>query len=328
MAQPVVYTLGRLIVDLYGEERGVALTEVSTFRKYVGGSAANTAVGLARLGVRTGLISRVGADPFGAYLVDALAAEGVDVSMVGRDPVLPTGLAFAALRPPADSEVLFYGTPNANQGVRVADLDPGALAGAAYLIVGGTALAASPTREAALVAMQVHRAAGGTTCLDVDWRPIYWSDRETADLYYRMALGMSDIVLANQDELRLIGGGSDDPDEVAERLAALGPTRLVAKQGGRGAVYRGPEGRFQVAAAPVPVMNTLGAGDGFAAGWVAAWIDGAPVPEALRFAAAAAALVVSRHSCSEAMPTRAEVADLLSRPWGDPARDERKEGAQ
>lgn len=311
MAQPVAYTLGRLIVDLYGQESGVPLDQVETFQKYIGGSAANTAVGLARLDVATGLVSRVGEDRFGAYLVSALAAEGVDVGMVGHDPVLPTGLAFAALRPPEDSEVLFYGTPNANQGIRASDLDTEALARAPYLIVGGTALSASPTREAALVAMELHRAAGGTNLLDVDWRPLYWPDRETADLYYRFALRLTDMVLANEAELRLIAGGAEDPETAAARLGPLGPARIVAKQGARGAVYLGPEGRFSVPAVAVPVVNTLGAGDGFAAGWVAALIDGAAIPEALRFAAAVAALVVSRHSCSEAMPTRDEVSDLL-----------------
>ncbi|MCL5066375.1 MAG: 5-dehydro-2-deoxygluconokinase [Firmicutes bacterium] len=311
MASPVVYTLGRCIVDLYGEETGVEFEQVHRFAKYVGGSAANTAVGLARLGLATGLISRVGEDRFGRYLLAALAEEGVDARMVGRDPVLPTGLAFAALKPPEDSDVVFYGNPNANQGVSIQDLDWSAIASAKYLVVGGTALAASPAREAVLMAMAHHRRTGGMNLLDVDWRPMFWSDPGTADFYYHLALQYTDVVLANAPELALVGG-SADARQSAMALKAEGVREVVAKQGAQGVRHFGPDGECQIPALQVSVVNTLGAGDGFAAGLVAALEEPWTVPERLRFAAATAALVVSRHSCSEAMPRRAEVEALLA----------------
>ncbi len=312
MASPRVYTLGRLIVDLYGVEIGVDLTRVERFAKYVGGSAANTAVGLARLGVATGMIARVGHDPFGRYLLAALAREGVDTRMTTMDPALPTGLAFAALRPPDDSEVAFYGVPNANATLSAEDLHRETLSQAKFLVVGGTALASPSSSEAVLAALDCHRRAGGVNILDVDWRPAFWVDPAAARGVYRRALALTDLVLSNEPELTFVAEGREG-SAAAEHLYALGVGELVAKRGAAGVDYYSPRQQLSCPAFSVPVLNTLGAGDGFAAGWVAALADNVSVPQALRFASAVAAIVVSRHGCSAAMPTRTEVSQFLAR---------------
>lgn len=312
MASPIVYTFGRAIVDLYGVETGIPFEAVEQFKKYVGGSAANTAVGLARLGLSVGLISRVGPDRFGTYLLRTLADEGVNTDMISRDPILPTGLAFAAMRPPEDSEVVFYGNPNANGAVGVDDLNLEAIGAARYLVLGGTALATSSTREAALIALEHHRRAGGINILDVDWRSNYWDHQATAEFYYRLALERTDMVLANAPELDFVGVAGDALAS-AERLWDLGVHTVIAKQGAQGVRMLTAEQDITVAACSVPVVNTLGAGDGFAAGFVAGLEQGLSMTQVLRFAAATAGIVVSRHSCSAAMPSRAEVQALLDR---------------
>lgn len=304
-----VYCLGRVIVDLYADQLQTPLSQVSSFSKYLGGSAGNTAFGLGRLGADAGLISRVGPDEFGVFLLEKLRSVGVSTEMVKQDPVFPTGLAFAAIFPPGDSKVLFYRKPCADNHLEMQDIDPDKLGG--MLVVAGTALAESPAREATLFALQANRARGGVNVLDVDWRPQLWADERVAPVYYRIALTLTDIVIANEPELEF-AGGPGEPAEAAARILALGPKRVVAKRGGAGVMLFGDSGPLVVPPFKVEVMNTLGAGDGFGAAYCYATLQGWPQERCLTFAAAAGAIVVSRHSCSEAMPTRAEIEALMA----------------
>lgn len=305
-----VYTLGRLLVDLYADELHTPLEDVKTFKKYLGGSAANTAFGLARLGARTGLISRVGPDAFGRFLLQTLQNEGVDTSMVATDPRYPTALAFAAIFPPQDSKVLFYRKPCADVHLTVDDLDTQKLKDARILSIAGTALCQSPSREAVFAALEENRRTGGLNVFDVDWRPGLWEDPSAAPIYYRMALQMVDVVIANEPELEM-AGESSDPETAADRLLRLGANHVVAKRGGDGVMLFGEGGPLQLARLPVDVVNTLGAGDGFGAAYNYGLLQGWEPELRLRFANAAGAIVVSRHSCSEAMPTRTEIEALL-----------------
>ncbi|MDN4594627.1 5-dehydro-2-deoxygluconokinase [Polycladomyces subterraneus] len=310
MGRVEVYTLGRLIVDLYANEIGVPLKDVCSFQKYLGGSAANTAVGLARLGAKVGLISRVGQDAFGQFLLERLQQEGVDTGMVRTDPVYPTGLAFAAPQPPQDSEVLFYRKPCADANVSIHDLDLNQLHQAKILVVACTALAVPAGREAALAALEANRDSGGVNVLDLDWRPMFWNYEEEARLYYRLALRMADVVLANEPELAF-AGETDDPEQAAETILSTGVKEVVAKRGSDGVWYFSREERLKVPPVPVKVLNTLGAGDAFGAAYVYGLLQGWEVHRRLAFACAAGAIVVGRHSCSEAMPTLEEVENVL-----------------
>lgn len=310
MITPMVYVLGRLITDIYANEVGLSLQQVKSFNRYLGGSAGNTAVGLARHGASVGLISRVGLDQHGAFLLDVLDAEGVNRDMVNRDFAHATGLAFAALKPPSDSEVLFYCDNCAYQHLAIDDLNTAALTTARVLAVGGTTLATSPSRETTLFALKTNRASGGLNVLDVDWRPTFWPDKREATLYYEMALQLSDVVLANEPELEFVSG-RDNPGAAVKVLRSFGVTQVVAKRGGAGALYFGPEGEAFAPAFPVDVLNTLGAGDAFGAAYIYGLMQDWPVERRLEYASAAAAIVVTRHSCSQAMPTRAETEALI-----------------
>lgn len=306
-----VLTLGRVLVDLYANELHTPLKDVTSFNKYLGGSAGNTAVGLARLGARAGLISRVGKDDFGAFLLEQLEREGVDRAMVRVDPRRRTALAFAAIFPPGDSHVLFYRKPCADVQLDLADLDRDRIAEARLLVVAATALAEPPARDAALAALQMHRSAGGINVIDVDWRPTLWEDHAAARLYYRVALREADIVLANETELEF-AGGSADPETAASAILALGPRQVVAKRGEAGVWLFGEGGPLHVPPFRVEVVNTLGAGDAFGAGFCLGLLRGWPMVRCLTYGAATGAIVVSRHSCSAAMPTREEVDRLIA----------------
>jgi len=311
MADSEVYVLGRVIVDIYGNEQDIPLKEVRTFHKYLGGSAGNTAVGLARQGAKVGLISRVGNDPHGDFLLDVLQREGVHTAMVQRDRNYQTGLAFAALRPPGDSEVLFYCDPCAYQHLCVQDLDLTRIEQAKIMVVCATTLSTSPSREATLVALKKNRESGGLNVIDVDWRPMFWKDIDEARLYYEWAVCEADVVLANEAELTFLGQ-STDPYEASRVVMSLGPKQLVAKRGGEGVLYFGPEGEIQTPAFQVKVLNTLGAGDGFGAAYTYGLLQNWDIHRRLTYAAAAGAIVVSRHSCSEAMPTALETENFIN----------------
>lgn len=306
-----VYTLGRVIVDLYADQLHTPLSKVTSFSKYLGGSAGNTAFGLARLGAKAGLISRVGPDEFGQFLLDRLRQEGVDTSMVAVDPKYPTGLAFAAIFPPGDSKVLFYRKPCADVKLCVDDIDYDKLRKAKILSIAATALCESPSREAVFAALEEHRRAGGINVIDVDWRPMLWDDLAAARIYYRMALKLADVVIANEPELEM-AGESSDPEAAAANILRLGARQVVAKRGGQGVMLFGEGGPLVVPAIKVKVMNTLGAGDGFGAAYNYGLLQGWEPERIVRFANAAGAVVVTRHSCSEAMPTLAEVEALLA----------------
>lgn len=311
MGKPLVYALGRLIVDVYANEVGLSLREVKSFNRYLGGSAANTAVGLARHGAPVGLISRVGSDQHGEFLLDVLHREGVNTEMVKADAEHATGIAFAALKPPSDSEVLFYCQDCAYQHLAIDDLDFDGLTKAKILVVGATTLATSPSREATLVALELNRKTGGLNVIDIDWRPMFWRDKREAKLYYEMAIKLADVVIANEPELAFVGD-SEDPVAASRALLSLGTTQVVAKRGRQGVLYFGPEGDREFPAFSVNVLNTLGAGDGFGAAYTFGLLQGWPVEQRLEYASAAGAIVVSRHSCSEAMPTRAETEQFVA----------------
>ncbi|MCY0900382.1 MAG: 5-dehydro-2-deoxygluconokinase [Firmicutes bacterium] len=313
MISPIVYTVGRVIVDLYATDIAVPLDEVFTFRKYVGGSSGNTAIGLARLGNRTGVIARVGDDPMGHYIIDTLQREGIDTRMVRMDSHRQTGIAFAALYPPGDSHVWFCGNPNANSSLAIEDLDFNALREARAIVIAGTGLAREPSRSAVLGLAMWAKEVGIPIILDVDWRPVFWRDPDRARLVYDQLLAMTHIVLANEPELALVGE-SHDMTAAAAHVLEKGVSEVVAKRGEKGAwSYRRNRDAVFSPAFTVQVLNTLGAGDGFAAGYVHGLLAGWNVEKRLQWANACGAIVVTRHSCSDAMPKASEVQALWER---------------
>ncbi|CAL9375785.1 5-dehydro-2-deoxygluconokinase [Streptomyces sp. enrichment culture] len=306
-------TMGRIGVDLYPLQTGVPLAEVETFGKFLGGSAANVAVAAARLGRAAAVITRTGDDPFGGYLHGALKEFGVDDRWVTPVAAYPTPVTFCEIFPPDDFPLYFYRRPKApDLEIRPEELDLGAIRAASIFWMTGTGLSEEPSRTATLAAL-AHRAKSGTTVFDLDWRPMFWTDLDQARPYYAEALGHATVAVGNLDECE-IATGVREPRACAEALLAAGVELAVVKQGPKGVLAVHRDGRSaEVPPVPVEVVNGLGAGDAFGGCLCHGLLSGWELERIMRYANAAGALVASRLACSSAMPTEAEVDDLLAR---------------
>ncbi|MCZ9353835.1 5-dehydro-2-deoxygluconokinase [Streptomyces mutabilis] len=306
-------TMGRIGVDLYPLQTGVPLAKVETFGKFLGGSAANVAVAAARLGLATAVITRTGDDPFGGYLHGALKEFGVDDRWVTPVAAYPTPVTFCEIFPPDDFPLYFYRRPKApDLEIHPRELDLDAIRAAAVFWMTGTGLSEEPSRTATLAAL-AHRAKSGTTVFDLDWRPMFWTDPDQARLHYAEALRHATVAVGNLDECE-IATGVREPRACAEALLAAGVELAVVKQGPKGVLAVHRDGRSaEVEPVPVEVVNGLGAGDAFGGSLCHGLLSGWDLERTVRYANAAGALVASRLACSSAMPTGAEVDDLLAR---------------
>ncbi len=288
--------IGRVGVDLYPNELATPLRAVRTFTRYVGGFAGNVATGLARLGVATAIVSRVGNEGHGEFVRDFLEGEGVDTRFLAVDPYWQTPPTFCEVWPPDRFPLTFYRKPTApDWELQPTDFDAGEVAAAPLLFATGTGLARSPSRETTLAALEAH---GGTTVLDLDWRPSLWEDPgDYAPLVARAATA-ADVVIGNEEEVE--AAGLPDP-----------PARLVLKRGERGATVFEGGAETEVPGRPVAVVNGLGAGDAFAAALGHGLLRSLSLIESVRRATVAGALVAAQLACSEAMPTLAELEEAL-----------------
>lgn len=305
-----VCVLGRIGYDLHAVEHGRPLAQVENFSRHVGGSSANIAIGLARLGLGVGIISCLGKDPLANYLLDFLRQERVDTQFVRLIEGYNTSLCLTEVCPPDRFTQVFYRREAADTQVRFGPAEKGYLERAQMFVSNGTSLAASPAREATLEALQAARAAGLRTVFDVDYRASSWSSAEEASRVARSALPWVDIILANEDELSIATGQVGSQAQVAAALAA-GVKVLVHKLGSNGVQAYTPGQLFTAQPFSTQVVSTIGAGDGFAAGFLYALHRGLSLPDCLQYGNAAAAVVVSRVSCSDAMPQREELENML-----------------
>ncbi|MFJ8647144.1 5-dehydro-2-deoxygluconokinase [Streptomyces sp. NPDC093546] len=304
-------TMGRIGVDLYPLRTGVPLAQVDAFGKFLGGSAANVAVAAARLGRRTALISRTGADPFGDYLHQELRAFDVDDRWVTPVEAYPTPLTFCEIFPPDHFPLYFYRYPKApDLEIHPHELDLAALAAARVFWITGTGLSAEPSRTATLAAL-AHRAKRGTTVFDLDWRPMFWADADSARPHYREALRYATVAVGNLDECE-IATGEREPYAAARALLDAGVRLAVVKQGPKGVLAMAADGETaDVPPVPVEVVNGLGAGDAFGGALCHGLLAGWDLERTVRYANAAGALVASRLACSSAMPFPEEVEQAL-----------------
>ncbi|GGQ61870.1 5-dehydro-2-deoxygluconokinase [Couchioplanes caeruleus subsp. azureus] len=303
--------MGRIGVDLYPQQVGVSLRDVRTFGKFLGGSPTNVAVAAARHGRRSAVITRTGDDPFGAYVHDALRAFGVDDRYVSAVPGLPTPVTFCEIFPPDDFPLYFYRYPKApDLEIDESELDLGAIRAAGIFWVTGTGLCQEPSRTATLTALHA-RDRAGITVLDLDYRPMFWESREQARRWVQEALAYVSVAVGNLDECAT-AVGVREPHKAAAALHDLGVELAVVKQGPDGVLASRAGEQAQAAPIPVDVVNGLGAGDAFGGALCHGLLSGWDLPRILRFGNAAGALVASRLACADAMPTEAEVGELLA----------------
>ncbi|MFI6289579.1 5-dehydro-2-deoxygluconokinase [Streptomyces sp. NPDC051018] len=305
-------TMGRMGVDLYPLQSGLPLAQVETFRKFLGGSAANVAVAAARLGRSTAVITRTGNDPFGAYLHEALKGFGVDDRWVTPVAAYPTPVTFCEVFPPDSFPLYFYRQPKApDLEIHSDELDYRAVRSARVFWITGTGLSQEPSRSATLAALEA-RDTTGTTVFDLDWRPMFWRDPDQARPYYTEALLHATVAVGNLDECE-VATGVREPRACAEALLAAGVELAVVKQGPEGVLALHRDGtEAEVPPVPVEVVNGLGAGDAFGGSLVHGLLSGWELEKVMRYANTAGALVASRLACSSAMPTEPEVEALLA----------------
>jgi 5-dehydro-2-deoxygluconokinase len=302
-------TMGRVGVDLYPQQIGVGLADVTTFAKFLGGSATNVAVAAARLGERTAVITKVGDDPFGPYVRRALEGFGVDPRWVGTHPTLRTPIVFCEIHPPDDFPLLFYREPTApDMTIDPGELDLDEIRAARVFWTTGTGLSAEPSRAATIAALEARE--GGITIHDLDHRPMFWSDESEAGVWAREALRHATVAVGNRDEVE-VAVGTRDPLEASAALLDLGVEIAIVKRGPEGVLARTADGVVEVPPVRLDVVNGLGAGDAFGGALVHALLAGWGVERAVRLANAAGAYVASQLACADAMPTMAQLAPLV-----------------
>ncbi len=306
-----VITMGRVGVDIYPQQVGVPLEDVTSFAKYLGGSATNVAVAAARLGRRTAVVTRTGEDPFGRFVHAALRGYGVDDRYVSAVPGLPTPVTFCEIFPPDEFPLYFYRYPKApDLEIRADELDGEAIRAARVLWVTGTGLCAEPSRGATLEALRI-RGRAGITVLDLDYRAMFWPSRAEARRWVQQALPYATVAVGNLDECDTTVG-TRDPHAAAGALRAHGVDLAVVKQGPAGVLGVDADTSIAVPPVPVDVLNGLGAGDAFGGALCHGLLAGWPLERTLRFANAAGAFVAARLACSDAMPTVDEVEAMLT----------------
>ena len=331
-----VITIGRSSVDLYGAQVGGPLEDMRSFNKYVGGSPTNMAVGAARLGLKSALITRVGDEHMGRFIREQLAAEGVDVRGVKTDKERLTALVILGIRDQSRFPLIFYRENCADMALSVDDIDPAFIAEAACVTATGTHLSHPRTEAAVLKAVRLARDSGAKTALDIDYRPNLWglaghgsgesryieSAKVTAKL--QSSLHLFDVIVGTEEEFSIAGGTTDT-------IAALCAVRqvsaatLVCKRGPMGAAaFDGAipdslDDGLSGPGFPIEVFNVLGAGDGFMAGLLKGWLSGEDWPTTLKYANACGAFAVSRHGCAPAYPSWDELQFFFRRGIVTPA---------
>jgi 5-dehydro-2-deoxygluconokinase len=303
VSEPEAVVMGRVGADLYPDQLETPLEEVETFHKYVGGFAGNVATGLARLGVRTAIVSAVGDDGHGRFVRSFLEREGVDCRWLSVDPELRTALAFCEAWPPDRFPITFYRTPTCpDWELRAERLDLAAIGRAPLAYLSGTGLAREPSRAATLAVAAARTE--GDTVLDLDWRPMLWSDPADYAASVHELLPRCRIVLGSDEEVAAAvdSGGP-------RTLLELGPSVVVQKHGPDGAtVFREGE-EAHVPGRRVQVVNGLGAGDAFAAAFGWKLLQGATPRDCVDAANRAGAHVAARLGCSIAMPRVEDLND-------------------
>lgn len=305
-----VSVMGRIGYDLYAMEHGHSLSEVEHFSRHLGGSSANIAVGLARLGVRTGIISCVGKDLLAPYLLDFLRQEGVDTQHVRQVEGYSTSLCLTEVSPPDRFPQVFYRHRPADTQVTIGESEQEVIRHSKMFVTNGTSLSAPPARESTATALKIARESRVRTIFDMDYRESSWNSPKEAGERARNIMRWVDVVLGNDDELYILTGEHSGPAQ-AETLFAMGASILVRKLGAKGVeVYTGTDS-FVAQPFPVQALCTIGAGDGFASGFLYALYKQRGLAECLNYGNAAAAIVVSRVSCSDSMPRLPEIEECL-----------------
>jgi 5-dehydro-2-deoxygluconokinase len=301
-----VLAMGRSCIDLYAHQTGRPITEVTSYDAYIGGCPCNVAVGSSRLGLRTALLTAVGDDQVADHVVHGLRREGVDTQFIPTKPGRRTSAVIVTIRPPDDFPLTFYRDQCADNALTIDDVDRAPVAESGVLFLTGTGLSREPGRSATMWAAETARAAGTKVILDLDYRAAVWDDVRAFGVAVRTLARLADVVIGTEEEVAAATG--ETAETGVHRLLALGATAVILKRGADGAaIWPGGQSGVHVQPFPTEILNTLGAGDAFASGFLYGYLNGWTLERSARFGNASGAIVVSRHGCSMAMPSRDEI---------------------
>lgn len=321
--------MGRSGIDLYANEVGASFVDIKSFAAYVGGSPTNIAVGTRRLGLRTALLTAVGEDPVGDFILHFLEQEGVETRFIPRKSGTRSAAVILGIEPPDKFPLVFYRDNAADIQLNIDDVLASPVSGSHVLEISGTGLSQDPSRSATLFAAEQARAAGTTVILDIDFRADQWHDPRAFGVAVRSVLPLVNIAIGTEDEvkaamlteaeqLRITHSQISDPEvrgdlnAAVEALLTGGPLALVVKRGAAGAtVYLAQGESIDVPGFPVEIYNILGAGDAFASGFIYGYLKGWDWYQAGRMGNACGAIVVTRHGCANHMGYEDEVLQFI-----------------
>ena len=322
-------TMGRSSIDLYANDIGAAFPDITSFAAYVGGSPTNISVGAQRLGLSTALLTAVGEDPVGDFVLQFLDREGVDTSYITRKRDRRTSAVILGIEPPDRFPLVYYRDNCADNALSIDDVLAAPIRQCRAFEFAGTNLSQEPCRSATLFAAEMAYAEGIPVILDIDFRPDQWPDPRAFGTVLRSALRVTNVVIGTEDEIKaaVLGDAdqislthqqvsdarvSGDVDAAIAMLMRLGVDVLVEKRGEDGArIHRKGAGSEVVPGYPVEVMNILGAGDAFASGFIYGYVNRWPLYRSARLGNACGAIVVTRHGCANFMPSMLEVKQFV-----------------
>jgi 5-dehydro-2-deoxygluconokinase len=297
------------------------MEETMTFKKYVGGSPANIAIGTSKLGLKAGFIGKLADDQHGRFIKQYMAGVGVDTSnMVVDQEGHKTGLAFTEIKSPEDCSILMYRDEVADLYLHSSEVSEEYIKKAKILLVSGTALAKSPSREAVLKAIHLAKKNNVKVIFELDYRGYTWTSPEETSVYYTLVAEQADIVMGTRDEFDVMENRTDGSNEATvSHLFKHSPELVVIKHGVEGSyAYKKSGEVFKGHAYLTKVLKTFGAGDSYASAFLYALISGKDIETALKYGSASAAIVVSKHSSSEAMPTVDQIEQLIAERTKEP----------
>lgn len=305
--------LGRVAIDFnpaYNDqvkEEFKPLKDVHMFEKFVGGSPANIAVGVTRHGLKAGFIGKVSDDQFGEYVVDYFNRQGIDTSHITRcTHGEKLGLTFTEMLSPKESSILMYRNCIADLQLSVDDIDEGYIRSAKAILISGTSLAESPSREAAIKAVMLARRCGTRIIFDIDYREYNWKNADEISIYYSIVAKEADIIMGSREEFdlteKLIKPGMDD-EESAALWQGYRAKIVVIKHGMKGSTAYTSDGQsYSIKPFPVEARKGFGGGDGYGSGFLYGLYQGWEVIDCLEFGSAEASMMVRSNNCSDALP--------------------------
>jgi 5-dehydro-2-deoxygluconokinase len=308
-----VISLGRLCIDLNANEFNRPMEETMTFTKYVGGSPANITIGLARLGLKTGFIGKVADDQMGRFITNYLKENNINTDGVKVDQTgAVTGLAFTEIKSPTDCSILMYRDHVADLNLHPLEVKEEYIKQAKALLISGTALAKSPSREAVFLALEYAVKHNVKIIFDLDYRPYTWTDEAETAIYYNLAAEKCNVIIGTREEFnmmeKLLNIDESNDLNTASRWFSYRADLVVIKHGGNGSITYTKDGNsYQSGIYQTNVLKTFGAGDSYASAFIYGLLNANDIPEAMKMGSASASIVISRHSCSDAMPTYSEL---------------------